>query len=218
MSWFDATQVDPAQGSSSLPLGKHLVVIKNSTEQATSKGDGGMLVFTCLVIEGEHKGVEGAYRLNLWNPSPMAKEIAGKQLSALCHVIGQYQLNGNPKGVELFNKPFFVQVTKQKDTEYTEISAVFDAAGNPPVKGQAPAQQQAPQQQQQPPASFMPGGAAPQQPAGQPSWQQPGQGGQQPAYQPPQQPAQQAAPNGQAPAPSWAQQPAGGNQPSWARN
>lgn len=222
MAWFDAAQVDPAQGSSALPLGKHLVIIKGSAEQATKANDGGMLVFTCQIIDGEYKGMEGVYRLNLWNNSPQAKEIAGRQLSALCHVIGQYQLVGSPKGVELFNKPFYIQVTKQKDTEYTEISAVFDAAGNPPVKGQAPAS--APQAAHQPPPQTQP--PVQQSPQG---WQQQGQpqAQQQPAQQPAQQPSWQqpqtgGAPINQQPAagqgqPSWAQQPAGGAQPSWAQ-
>lgn len=227
MAWFDATVIDPAQGASGFPLGKHLVIIKGSA-QVAAKGDAnnGLLNLTCQIIEGENKGHEGVYRLNMWHTNPQTREIAGRQLSALCHVTGKYKLEiPNPMGAEMFNIPFFIQVTKQKDnSEYTEISAVFDAAGNAPVKGQAPAS--APQAAYQPPPQTQPQAAQP--PQGQPAWQQPqAQPQQQPAQQPAQQPSWQPPATGGAPIqqqpaagqgqPSWAQQPAGGAQPSWAQ-
>lgn len=216
MPWFDATTVDPAQGSSSLPIGRHPVIIKGSTVTATKAGDGGMLVFSLEVFDGPAKGAQGVYRLNMWNPNPQAAEIAGKQLSAICHVLRTFHLNTpEPKCAELFGKPFIVIVEKQADNNYTQVVAVQDINGNPPSKEMQQQAQQpsAPPMQQQPPMqqpaaySASPSWPAagvpaqqPQQPQQQqpaPSWQPPGTGQAQP-----QQPMQQ--PQGQMPAtPSW---------------
>lgn len=231
MAWFDANTIDPAAGGTSFPVGRHPVVIKSSAVVATKDNTGGMLALTCEIIDGQFKGVQGPYRLNLWNSNPQSAEIASKQLSAICHVVGTFQLNAEPKGVELFGKPFFIVVEQQPapNDKYTQIVGVQDINGNAPVKGQGPSQpaqqqQQQPQQPMQQPQpgwqpqgqqpaqqpAQQPGWAAPQQPQqpqqqpqGQPSWSAPGQGG-----APPQQPAQQQ--------PSWSQQPPGGATPSWA--
>lgn len=228
MAWFDATTIDPAVGSSNFPIGRHPVVIKGSTVTPTKDQTGGMLVFTCEIIDGPHKGVSGLYRLNLWNSNTQAAEIAAKQLSAICHVVGTFQLNAEPKGAELFGKPFFVIVEKQKENDYTQIVAVQDIQGNAPVKGQGPSapQQQAPMQQppmQQANPAAPPAWSAPQvasvaqvAPAAQPAWSAPQQApaqqtpAQQPAWSAPAQPA--AAPA----QPAWSQAPAAGAQPAWS--
>jgi hypothetical protein len=176
-------------------------VVAISSERKSTKNDpeSGMLVFTLRVIDGEHKGFTGEYRLNLWNKNPQAAEIAGRQLSAICHVTGRHVLE-TPNASELFNVPFVVQVTPQKsDDKYTEISGVYDMAGEPPRLGVQPSGAQAAPQAQ---AQAAPAGGAP-------SWSNAATGGGNP-------PARQAA----APAgPSWQQQPAGGaaaGKPPWA--
>lgn len=234
--FFDATQVDPAGGTPSFPIGVHTVVIIASSKQGVKdKPSDGMLVFNMRIIEGENTGFVGAYRLNMWNSNQQSSQIAAQQLSALCHVTGRYQL-ATDQCTELFNIPFKIVVTQQPNNDkYTQISAVQDMAGNPPTKGslpgaaapgqqpqpahapQQPPPQQVPQPQQQT-GGWTPGPQSPEPPppagpgsygAAPASWQQ-GQQPQQPA-QPPQQPQQQ----GQA---SWQQQPpGGGGQPSWQR-
>ena len=213
---FNANQVEPRYGSGpSLPLGKYKGVIVTEEQVPTKKGDGGMLVFGIQVIEGQFNGVKTVDRLNLWNPNPQAVDIANKQLAAYCHVTGQFVLQDT---VQLHNHPFMFEMGPQKDSEYTQIVAIFDINGNAPGKsGGAQAQQpaipmQAPQQPQQPQGSFAPPQA--QQPAPQ-AWQQPQaaqpapQGWQQPQQAP--QPAPQAQGGWQPPqqggapaAPSWA--------------
>lgn len=219
MPWFDAQTIDPATGSQQFPVGTHLVVAKSSARVAVKdKPTEFFLALTCEIIDGQFKGQSGVYRLNLWNANAQATEIAAKQLSALCHVTGRYQLNdmSNPC-VELFNVPFRIIVQPQTDAQYTQIVGVLDANGNAPVKQTAqPAPQQQPQYQapqpqpaQAPPAPSW--GNPPQQPAP----HSPGPGGAAPGWgqpAPQQQPAQ--APQGQ---PSWSQAPAGGAQPSWGR-
>lgn len=235
---FDARTVDPATaGGSSLPVGDQPVIVESSEVKPTKDNDGGYLQLNLRVIDGPHKGASGPWRLNLYNQSPKAVEIAYRQLSALCHCVGVYQVNDS---TQLHNRPFVVVVGPQDDPKYTEVKGCKDIHGNSPKSaGAAPQQQQAPAGMPpgmppgmgQPAPQQAPAQAwAPQQPApaGQP-WAQQGQ--QQPAQPPqppqqggwtppPQQPAQQPAqapaqggwtPPGAAPA-----QPAQAPAPAWA--
>lgn len=232
MAWFDARQFDPAQGSSNLPVGRHLVVIKSGARvPVKDKPNEGLLLFGLEIVHGTHTGVTGQYRLNMWNANPQSAEIAAKQLSAICHVVNHYDLE-SPIAQELWGKPFHILVEQQPppNEKYTQIVGVQDQNGNAPVKGQAP--QAAPQGQpttmQYPQQPVQPPQQPPQQPvaATAPTWQPPGVGG---APQQPMQPAAPSwgAPQGQPPMqqpqqpaqPSWSQQPTGqapGAPPSWA--
>lgn len=203
---FNAQQYDPTQGVGGLPVGKHPVVIESSEVKANSKNDGGYLQLNLKIIDGPSAGSVGAYRLNLYHQNQQTVEIAHRQLSAVCHVIGVFNVQDTQ---QLHNIPFVVEVDFQKGEEarqkgYTEVKRVFDINGNEPGKaGQG-------QQQAQPQGFGQQAAHAPQQaaaPAGGPAW-----GGQAPAAQPPAQ-----APQGQQPA--WgggqAQQPA--QSPAWGQ-
>lgn len=214
---FDANQFDPTQSSGQLPVGKHPVMAIDSEVVPTKNNDGGMLVYTLQITDGPSKGATGPYRLNLYNASPKAVEIAQRQFSAMCHAVGVFNVQDS---AQLHNIPFVVEVGVQKGQEnYTEIKKVFDANGNEPGKGGAPQQAQAQQPQQQQAQSGAWGGqqqqAAPQQ---QPEpQQQQAAWGQPPVQQPQQQ--QQAAPQEQAQQPAWGQQqaPAQGSQVPWGK-
>lgn len=232
--WFNATEHNPELSGGSLPIGKNPVQITGSTVRATNDQSGGVLVLNCVVIDGPNRGATGNILLNIFNKSDQAKEIAGRQLSAICHTLNVHQLVSKPEGVELWNKPFVVEIAQQKDSQYVQLVGVFDMQGNAPKRGQAPAgpAAQPPQQfaQAQAPQFNQPAQTAPQAPtpAGQPSWggqQQPnapaapanhGQPswGAQPINQAPQASPQAAPQGGQ---PSWSQQPPGApaGQPSW---
>ena len=197
---FNAQQYDPTQGGGSLPVGRHPVIIESSEVKANKANDGGYLQLNLKLIDGPQMGTTGAYRLNLYHSNPQTAEIAHRQLSAICHVIGVFNVQDSQ---QLHNIPFIAEVGLQKGEEaaqkgYTEVKKVFDINGNEPGKaGQgAPAAQP----QQQPAAQ---GGFGQQQPAQQPAAQPQGGGawGGQPAQQQP-----QGAPAGNAPA--WGQQPA----------
>ena len=199
---FNAQQYDPTQGAGQLPVGKHPVKIIDSEVKANKAGDGGYLQLTLQIIDGPQTGATGPYRLNLYHQNQQTVEIAHKQLSAICHVIGVFNIQDSQ---QLHNVPFVAEVGFQKGDEqkYTEVKKVFDINGNEPGKTGQPAQNAAPangfaqqnqppvQQQQQPPQNQTPawgGGqqAAPQQhnqPSGAPAWGN--------------QPAQNAAPQGQ---------------------
>ena len=201
---FNAQQFDPTQGGGSLPVGRHPVIIESSEVKANKANDGGYLQLNVKLIDGPQTGTTGAYRLNLYHSNPQTAEIAHRQLSAICHCVGVFNVQDSG---QLHNIPFIIEVGLQKGEEaaqkgYTEVKKVFDINGNEPGKaGQgAPAAQ--PQQQpaqggfgQQQPAQ------QPQQPAAQPQGNAPAWGGGQPAQQQP-----QGAPAGNAPA--WGQQPA----------
>ena len=198
---FNAQQYDPTQGGGSLPVGRHPVIIESSEVKANKANDGGYLQLNLKLIDGPQMGTTGAYRLNLYHSNPQTAEIAHRQLSAICHCVGVFNVQDSG---QLHNIPFIIEVGLQKGEEaaqkgYTEVKKVFDINGNEPGKaGQgAPAAQ--PQQQaaqggfgQQQPA---------QQPAAQPQGNAPAWGGGQPAQQQP-----QGAPAGNTPA--WGQQPA----------
>ena len=206
---FNAQQYDPTQGVGSLPIGKHPVIIESSEVKANKANDGGYLQLNLRIIDGPQQGTTGAYRLNLYHSNQQTVEIAHRQLSAICHVIGVFQVTDSS---QLHNLPFLIEVGPQKnDPQYTEVKKVFDMNGNEPGKAGAGAPAAQPQQQQpqgQPNGAW--GGAPqgqPQQPAGGAAWG----GQQQPAQQPAQQPQGGAAWGGQP-----AQNPAPqGGQPAW---
>ena len=235
---FDASKVNPEQGSSALPIGKHPVIVESSEVKPNKNNDGGYLQLNLRITDGPQAGASGAYRLNLYHSNPQTVEIAHKQLSAVCHVTGVFMLQDS---VQLHNIPFIIEVGPQKnDPQYTEVKKVFDAHGNEPGKQNgAPAaqpQQPAMQQQSNPVGGFgsqapaqqgapwsAPQGqqAAPQQPQGNaPAWgqQQPQQPAQQPAAAPAwgnQQPAQQQAPQ-QPAAAGWQQNGGGAGGAPWS--
>ena len=199
---FNAQQYDPTQGGGSLPVGRHPVIIESSEVKANKANDGGYLQLNVKLIDGPQTGTTGAYRLNLYHSNPQTAEIAHRQLSAICHCVGVFNVQDSS---QLHNIPFIIEVGLQKGEEaaqkgYTEVKKVFDINGNEPGKaGQgAPAAQ--PQQQPAQGGEAW-GGQPAQQPAAQPQGNAPAWGGGQPAQQQP-----QGAPAGNAPA--WGQQPA----------
>jgi hypothetical protein len=203
---FNPMQHDPSQGSGSLPIGKHPVIIESAEVKATQDNTSGYLQLNLKVIDGQHAGATGPYRLNLYNQSQKAAEIAHKQLSAICHAVRVFQLGPDGTQVQyLFNQPFIIEVGYQRGEEpgpnnpdakgYTEVKRVFDAQGNEPGKqGAAQGQQQGgfggqQQQQQNNGQQFQQAPQVQQQnPQGGQAW-----GGQQGGQQAPQQ-GQQSAP------------------------
>lgn len=134
---FNAQQYDPTQGAGGLPIGKHAVIIESSEVKATKDNTGGYIQLNLKITEGPQTGSGGAYRLNIYSANAQAVEIANKQLSAVCHVTGVFNVQDSQ---QLHNIPFMVEVGPQKNKpEYTEVKKVFDAAGNEPGKAAQPA-------------------------------------------------------------------------------
>lgn len=223
---FDATTIAPDQGTPTHPPGMFDATITNTRVQDTRENTGSMFVVEFTTPAGRID-----FRYNLWNQSPQAVEIAGKQLSALCHATGIFRVNfNNPNGVgaELRGGRCKIEVAPQLSKDgtpngYTQIKRVFDAAGNEPGKAPAQAQQpngfQQPQQQAaqtQPAQSWQPGPGQQTNPApAAQGWNNPApaQHQQQPAPQ--QQAPQQQQPNGWQQAPAGAPGPA--QSPPWGQ-
>jgi len=121
---FNANDVEPFVGFDPIPVGDYLVVITNSERQETKAGDSQLVTLELQVIDGPHKGRTLFDRLNLWNKSQKATEIARATLSAICRAVGVMQ----PRDTcELHNIPLIasVKVEKREDNgKYTNrISA-----------------------------------------------------------------------------------------------
>lgn len=217
---FDARTVAPQVGLDPVPEGWYKTVVSKSNNQAAKSGNGGLLELILQIIEGPFQGRTAYWNLNLYNTSAQAVEIAYKQLSALCHVIGQYQVvdTNTPDMMvpALHNIPFLAHIVVAQGTNgpINNIKAVRDVNNNDPGKvggatqqGPGPGQQMSPNAQppvnQQPPAGWQ----------GQPQTQPQGQWQPQPQTQPQGQPQQNWQPpaNGGAPqgAPAWQGQPQG---------
>lgn len=212
---FNAQQYEPRYSAGGgLPIGKYKGIISDTRQENVEKNGavvGGLLALDCKVIEGPLTGQFQTDRLNLHHTNPLTVEIANKQLSAYCHVTGQFVLQDT---AQLHNIPFMFEVRQQKkNPEYTEIAAIWDINGNEPGKSgggtQAAPAPIAPQPPQAPPAApaptawAAPAPAAPVAPAAAPA---PAWSGAQPA---------EAAP---AAAPAWGQPAtAPAAQPAWGR-
>lgn len=228
---FDATMTQPEQGIPAHPVGKFPAQISLTEVKANNAGDGHY-----LAIEFSTPAGKIVSRYNFWNKEPRAVEIAGKQFSALCWATGVFNTNINNGAPELRGAACQIEVTKQANNDYTQVSHVYTRDGAEPGRQAAqPMQQQAPMQPMQQPQQQWPQPQPqqqPQQPA--PMQQQPGGGWPQPNQQPapgPQQPPQpgpgpqpqpqvwQPGPAQPAAQPNWAQpQPGpGASQPSGAQ-
>lgn len=151
---FDATKIEPNQGTPKHPTGKFPAMI---TETGTDgKDETGYFFVVFATPSGQIRK-----QYNLWTKSTEPNmlqmvDIANRNLSALCHATGVFRLGD---GRELINARCMIEVTPQtKKPEFNEVSKVYDAHGNEPGK--------APQQPVQPAAqngswSSQPAQAAP---------------------------------------------------------
>jgi hypothetical protein len=152
MDWtFDARTVQPQQGGGAHPVGnKFPFTITNVEVKPTKENTGGM-----LNVELTSPAGSVINRYNLWNENDKAREIAQKELSALCHVTGIFVI-GPRQGQELLGGKGLMDVGFQRGHEptaekpaggYVEVKKVYDMAGNEPGKAVQQVQQQANPQQ-----------------------------------------------------------------------
>jgi len=158
---FNARTVAPQVALDPVPEGWYKVVIDKSNVKPTRDGQNGMIELQCKIIEGQFQTRVLYYNLNLWHNNATTVEIAYKQLSAICHVVGQYDINAPDNAPAdnylpmLHNVPFMVHavVTQGERGPINNIRGLKDTMGNDPGKGG-----QAPQQTAQ---QFPQGGTAP---------------------------------------------------------
>jgi hypothetical protein len=86
---FDPNTVPNRPSFDPIPAGKYKVVITESEEKQTKKGDGSYVQFTLTIIDGEYEGRKLWDRLNLNNPNDQAVMRARgtlKQMAIACNV------------------------------------------------------------------------------------------------------------------------------------
>jgi hypothetical protein len=118
---FDAKAVEPSSGFDLLPPGDYEVAIVSSDTQNTKAGTGKMVNLELQVLVGKFKGRKLFDRLNLWNPSAKAVEIARGTLSAICRAVGVLTPNDTS---DLHNRPLVVKVVITKDPQYGDKNEV----------------------------------------------------------------------------------------------
>jgi hypothetical protein len=104
---FDANEVQPQQAFDVLPPGDYKVQIVQSDMVQNKAGTGQYLWLEMDIVDGEYQGRKVWDRLNLVNPNQQAQDIAQRQLSAICHAIGQLSVQDSE---ELHFKTFVAQV------------------------------------------------------------------------------------------------------------
>lgn len=133
---FDACSVEPASAFEPLPAGRYRVVVTDSEEKPTKRGDASYMQFTFEVIEGPHAGRKLWARLNLNNPSAQAVQIARAELSALCRAVGVLTPQDTS---ELHDIPLDVKVSlriRQDTGEHTNEIKGYFAPEQPQAKPQ----------------------------------------------------------------------------------
>lgn len=194
---FDARSVVPDTGQQDpVPAGWYNVVIDKSEMKPTKDGTGMRLELQFKIIDGQFANRKIFEGLNLQNSSPMAQEIAYKQLSAIAHAVkvlmvqDSSQLHNIPLKVKVKLKPASGQYDAGNSiVSYKDINEVVTqpvAAGAPAPFGGAPAAFGAA------PAAFAP-------PAAPAAFAPPAQ-----QWAPPAQPAQPAQPAAPAAPAAWA--------------
>lgn len=142
---FDATEVEPRTGYDAIPAGKYKVVIEDTEQKQTRKGDGSYLQITFVVTDGEYQGRKLWARLNLDNPNDQAVSIARAELSAICRAVNVLKLKDS---TQLHDLQLTVKVATKPDKESGEVRNE--------IKGYEPATTAPPK-----PAPAVAGGKAP---------------------------------------------------------
>ena len=102
-----------------LPVGRHNFEIVSSEIKTASSGSGSFISFGVKIIDGDHAGLIGAYRLNLYHSNPVVVEIAQKQLAQLCGIAGILSIEDTD---QLVGTKFLGEVGPQKSNpSFTEI-------------------------------------------------------------------------------------------------
>lgn len=117
---FNATEIQPTSFDV-IPAGEYRACIVDSMVQATKTGTGKFLNLEISILSGPHAGRKVFDRLNIWNPSPKAVEIAKATLSAICRAVGVL----TPKdSQELHNRPLIIKLGVRNDPQFGDSNEV----------------------------------------------------------------------------------------------
>lgn len=134
----DLRQIQPQTALTPVPDGWYKVIIRKSNLKETAKKDGGYLELQNEIIEGPHTGRIIYWNLNLFNNSQQAVDIAYKQLSAIGHCLGIYNVQDQnvPDAFVpmLHNSPYFIWVITPTGSNLSNVKGCKDINGNDPGK------------------------------------------------------------------------------------
>lgn len=134
----DLRQIQPQTALTPVPDGWYKVIIRKSNLKETAKKDGGYLELQNEVIEGPMTGRIIYWNLNLFNQSQQAVDIAYKQLSAIGHCLGIYNVQDQnvPDAFVpmLHNNPYFIWAITPTGSNLTNVKGCKDINGNDPGK------------------------------------------------------------------------------------
>ena len=160
---FSARSVEPAGTGGQLPIspadGWPVIITGHEMVPVKDKPQYGRLVFNLQIVDGEKKGTEGPFGLNLFVESEQSCKIAAQDLSALCWVTGK--LDAKVEN-ELYNIPFRIVVVAQTGEgkeNFTKVHKILNADGSKAGSAPGSAPAAAPAAPPQPPAP--PAAAAP---------------------------------------------------------
>lgn len=186
---FDATQYEPyVAGFKTYPAATYLMAISDMVPQlARNSTENGLLRVEYTIYSEPHMNEKYTEFLNLWHTNDQTREIALRQLSAICHTVGRLQIDNLS---ELVNLPMLNELDYQEATQGGYDAMGREVKAQParnrivrrePYSADAAAAAQ-PHKPQQPPfmASGNAAAAAAAPPMGQPTQAQP-QASQQPA-------------------------------------
>ena len=122
------------ESSGTLPPGHYNVGIESAEAKPTKNDPNqGFLELKLKVMDGEYRNMYApSIRLNLWNASEKAREIADSELKKITIATGAGAIDDSS---QLVGKMMQVTVRPQKDSQYSE-------SVNPVPYGQAPGLQQ----------------------------------------------------------------------------
>lgn len=120
LSGFNAADHEPVSFDV-VPAGMYEAVIVASAEKPTRDGHGKYIELELQVLNGQFQNRKIWDRLNMWNRSDKAVEIARATLSAICRAVGVLTPNDTS---ELHNRPLVVKVAVRKSDEYGESNEV----------------------------------------------------------------------------------------------
>ena len=107
LTGFDARTIEPSAPMGPVPAGDYLAKITETEKRPTKSGNGDLLALKLEICDGDHAGRKMRYFLNLWNANDTAREIAQRDLSAICHAVGVLE----PKDSnQLCNIPMTIKV------------------------------------------------------------------------------------------------------------
>lgn len=121
---FNARTVEPRTVFTTVPAGWYKVLIdEEPTMKPTKKPGGAYLAIRFSILEGQYANQKLFARLNLQNSSPEAREIAQRELSAICHATGVLDLVDT---AQLQNIPILVKVKKRPGGTNEETGAEYE--------------------------------------------------------------------------------------------